>query len=327
MKLLVTGGAGFIGSNFIRYILNKYPDYKIINLDKLSYAGNLDNLKDIENNPHYKFIRGDICDEKLVDELISGKPDSIIHFAAASHVDRSISGPQLFLETNIFGTYVLLESARKYKVDRFVYISTDETYGPLKKGTFKEDDVFNPSNPYSVSKAAADLLCRSYHTTHKLPVLIVRPSNNFGYRQHCEKLIPRFIANLLQNKKVGLFGNGLQRREWIFVLDCVAGIDTIFHKGQPGQVYNLGSGRKNEKTNLWIAKFILKELRMPESFITFIEDRPGHDVRYALDSSKIKQLGWKPKWKIEEGLKETVRWYKNNLNYWQPFIKDKFVKF
>ena len=327
-KLLITGGAGFIGSNFIHYILKKYKNYKIVNLDKLTYAGNLDNLKDIKKDSRYKFIKGDICDEKLVDRIFKNeKPDFVINFAAASHVDRSITEPEVFTKTNILGTHILLEASRRYEINRFIFISTDEVYGPIEKGTFKESDVFNPSSPYSASKAGADLLCRSYYTTYKLPVLIIRPTNNFGYRQHCEKLIPRFIINILQNKKVGLFGNGLQRREWIFVSDCVAGIDMVLHKGKLGQAYNLGGGRKNDKTNLWITKFLLKELKKPESFITFIKDRPGHDVRYALDSSKIKKLGWKPEWGLGQGLRETCRWYKNSPNYWRPFVKDKFVKF
>ncbi len=325
-KILVTGGLGFIGSNLIRYILEKYSDYKVINLDKVTYAANFQNLRDIENSLRYSFVKGDVCDSKIVDQVMKDV-DCVIHMAAESHVDRSIGGPSGFIKTNILGTFNLLEFARKYKINPFVFCSTDETYGPIKKGAFKEKDVFNPSSPYSASKASADLLCRSYYTTYKLPILIVRPSNNYGPRQHCEKLIPRFIVNLLQGKKVGLFGNGLQRREWIFVMDCVSGIDTVLHKGKPGEAYNLGGGRKNEKTNLWITKLILKELKMPESFITFIEDRPGHDVRYALDSSKIKKLGWRPKWGLEKGLRETVRWYKNNPDYWQPFVKDKFVEF
>lgn len=326
MKLLVTGGAGFIGSNFIHHILKKYPDYQVVNLDLLSYAGNLENLKEIENDSRYKFIKGDICDTKLVDRVMKGI-DCVVHFAAQSHVDRSISGAADFIQTNIMGTFTLLESARKYKINRFVFLSTDETYGSIERGVFKENDAFNPSSPYSASKASADLLCRAYYTTYRLPTLIVRPSNNFGYRQHCEKLIPRFIINLLQDKTVGLFGDGLQRREWIFVSDCAAGIDTVLHKGKPGQAYNLGGERKNDKTNLWIAKFILKELKKSESLITFIKDRPGHDIRYALDSSKIKKLGWKPRWSLKKGLRETCQWYKNNPDYWRPFVKDKFVKF
>lgn len=326
MKLLITGGCGFILSNFIQYILKKYSGHRIINLDFLTYAGRLENTSEFKSNKRYTLIKGDICDRSLVDKIMRNV-DYVVHGAASSHVDRSIDKAADFIQTNIFGTYNLLESAKKYKIKRFVFCSTDETYGPIKKGSFKEDDVFNPSNPYSASKSSADLLCRSYYTTYKLPVLIVRPSNNYGYRQHCEKLIPRLIVNLLQEKKVGLFGDGLQRREWIFVLDCVAGIDAVLHKGKIGQAYNLGGGRRNEKTNLWITKFILKELEIPESFITFIKDRPGHDVRYALDSSKIKKLGWKPRWSLEKGLEETVRWYKDNPDYWKPFIKDKFVKF
>lgn len=324
--ILVTGGCGFIFSNFIHYMLKKYRNYRIINLDLLTYAGRLENTKDFKDNKRYTFVKGDICDRSLVDKIMRNI-DYVVHGAASSHVDRSIDKAADFIQTNIFGTYNLLEAAKKYKIKRFLFCATDENYGPIKKGSFKEKDSFNPTSPYSASKASADLLCRAYYFTYKLPVLIVRPSNNYGYRQHCEKLIPRFIVNLLQGKKVGLFGNGLQRREWIFVLDCVAGIDTILHKGKIGQAYNLGGGRRNEKTNFWITKLILKELKMPESFITFIKNRPGHDVRYALDSSKLKKLGWRPKWDLKRGIKETVRWYKDNPDYWKPFLKDKFVKF
>lgn len=326
MRLLVTGGCGFIFSNFIHYMLKKYRNYQIINLDLLTYAGRLENTKDFKDNNRYSLVKGDICNRFLVDKIMQDV-DYVVHGAASSHVDRSIDKAADFIQTNILGTYNLLEAAKKYKVKRFVFCSTDETYGPIKKGSFKERDPFNPTSPYSASKASADLLCRSYYTTYGLPVLIVRPSNNYGYRQHCEKLIPRFVVNFLQGKKVGLFGNGLQRREWIFVLDCVSGIDTVLHKGKIGQAYNLGGGRSNERTNLWITKFILHELNMPESFIAFIKDRPGHDVRYAINSSKIKKLGWKPDWDLQKGLRETVKWYKNNPDYWKPFIKDKFVEF
>lgn len=325
MKILVTGGCGFMASNFIRYMLQKHPDYKIINLDKLTYAANLDNLKDIKNNPNYKLVKGDICDEKLVNKLLKSV-DSVVHMAAETHVDRSIEKADNFIQTNVFGTYTLLETAMKHRVNRFLFTSTDEIYGPIKSGSFKEEDPMNPSSPYSASKASADLLCRAYYTTYKLPTIIVRPTNNFGYRQHCEKLIPRFIIRALQNKKLPLFGNGLQKREWLFVMDFIGAMDLVLDKGKIGETYNIGGGRANEKTNLWITRFILKGLKKPESLIEFVKDRPGHDIRYSLDSSKIKKLGWRPKWKLKDGLKETIRWYADNPDYWQPFVKEKFVK-
>jgi len=315
MNLLITGGAGFIGSNFIRYILNQYPDYKIINLDKLTYAGNLENLRDIENSPNYAFVKGDICNERIVDKLVSRKPDAIINFAAESHVDRSILGPDEFLRTNVFGTYTLLKTAEKYKISRFIHIGTDEEYGAIESGSFKESDVLNPSSPYSSSKAAASLLALSYFKTYELPVIITRSSNNFGPFQYPEKLIPLFVTNLLEDKKVPVYGDGQQIRDWLYVIDNCAGIDYILHHGQIGEIYNIGGG--NEKTNLEITRIILNRLGKDENYIEYVRDRPGHDWRYALDSTKLRNLGWQPRYEFEEAMAKTVQWYQDNPQWWQ----------
>lgn len=316
MNLLITGGAGFIGSNFIRYIFNQYPDDKIVNLDKLTYCGNLENLRDIENNSHYAFVKGDICDERIVDKLVSRKPDAIINFAAESHVDRSILGPDEFLRTNVFGTYTLLKAAEKYKISRFIHIGTDEEYGAIESDSFKESDVLNPSSPYSSSKAAASLLALSYFKTYELPVIITRSSNNFGNFQYPEKLIPLFVTNLLKDKKVPIYGNGQQIRDWLYVIDNCAGIDYILHHGQIGEVYNIGGS--NEKTNLEITQIILEQLGKGESYIEYVKDRPGHDLRYALDSTKLRNLGWQPRYEFEEAMAKTVQWYRDNPQWWQP---------
>lgn len=326
MKLLITGGLGFIGSNFIRQMMNKYPDYKIVNLDKMTYAGNPENLKDIEKNPNYKFVRGDISDEKLVNELVSGeKPDAIVHFAAESHVDRSIHGSLDFVQTNVMGTRVLLDAAKNNKIGRFVYISTDEVYGDIEVGAFKEDDPFRPNSPYSASKAAGDLLARAYFKTFKLPVVITRSSNNYGPYQYPEKLMPLFITNILEGKKVPLYGDGLNIRDWLYVLDNCAGIDTVLHKGTDGEAYNIGGD--NERTNREITDIILKELGKDESWIEYVKDRPGHDRRYALDSSKIKKLGWEPKYDFETAIREKVSWYKNNADWWKRIKSGEYLEF
>ncbi len=315
MKILVTGGAGFIGSNFIRYLLNKYPDYKIINLDKLTYAGNLDNLKDIQNNPRHIFIKGDICDKKIVEETVKDSIDAIVNFAAETHVDRSIADAGSFIKTDVFGTYRLLEASRKYDI-KFVQISTDEVYGSIENGSFKETDPLKPSSPYSASKAGADLLTHSYYTTYNLPVLITRSSNNFGPYQHPEKLIPLFITNALQDKPLPLYGDGKNVRDWIYVLDNCKAIDLVLHKGKEGESYNIGTG--NEKTNLEMTHMILQELKKPKSLISSVKDRPGHDRRYSLDSTKIRKLGWKPQHEFEDAFKETIKWYKDNEWWWKP---------
>lgn len=314
MRILVTGGAGFIGSNFIRYILKEYPAYKIINLDKLTYCGNLENLRDVQDNPNYKFIKGDICDSSVADDAVKGC-DAIINFAAQTHVDRSIADASEFIQTNIYGAYILLEAAKKHNVNRFIQISSDEVYGSIKEGSFKEEDALYPNSPYAASKAAADHLARSYFVTYKLPVLIIRSSNNFGPYQYPEKVIPLFVTNALENKKLPLYGDGLNVRDWLYVLDNCRAIDLILHKGEIGQIYNVAAG--NEKTNLQLTKLILKILQKPEDLIEYVNDRPGHDRRYSMDSSKIKGLGWQPQYQLQEALKETINWYQNNKQWWK----------
>lgn len=318
MKLLVTGGAGFIGSNFIKYILKKYLTYKIINLDKLTYAGNLNNLTEIKNNKNYKFVKGDICNQKIVEKLIKDI-DIIINFAAESHVDRSIIEPSAFLKTNIFGTHTLLESAKKYSIKRYIQISTDEVYGSIEKGAFKETDSLNPSSPYSASKASADLLVMSYFTTYKLPVLITRSSNNFGPNQYPEKIIPLFITNILRGKKIPVYGDGLNIRDWIYVIDNCRAIDLVLHKGKIGEIYNIGAN--NEKTNMELTKIILDKMDKPTGLIEYVKDRLGHDRRYAVNCSKIKKLGFKTKYEFIIALKKTVEWYKNNKSWWLSLIR------
>jgi dTDP-glucose 4,6-dehydratase len=314
MRILVTGGAGFIGSHFIRHILKKYPTYKIVNLDKLTYCGNLDNTKDFMENSHYRFVKGDICNKKLVERL-ARETDAIVNFAAETHVDRSIIEAGEFVKTDVFGTYSLLEAARKNDVERYIQVSSDETYGSIKGGSFKEDDSLNPSSPYSASKAGADLLVGSYNRTYNLPTMITRSSNNYGPYQFPEKIIPLFITNLMQNKKVPLYGNGLNIRDWLFVTDNCIAVDTVLHKGKIGEVYNIASSE--EKTNLEITKMLLKLLGKSEDMIQFVEDRKGHDFRYSMDSSKIRELGWEPKVGFRDGLKATVEWYKNNELWWK----------
>ncbi len=326
MKILVTGGLVFIGSNFIRYILNKYPDYEVVNLDKITYAGNPENLKDVENNSRYKFVKGDICNKELVNELVSKeKFDGIINFAAESHVDRSILDPDAFIKTDILGTHSLLQSAREHNLQKFIQISTDEVYGSIEKGRFDEQSPIKPNSPYSASKAGADLLAQAYFKTYGLPVLITRSSNNYGLFQYPEKLIPLFITNLIESKKVPLYGDGLNVRDWLYVLDNCSGIDIVLHNGEIGEVYNIGAD--NEKTNKEITEIILKELGKDKSAIKYVKDRPGHDRRYALDSSKLKKLGWKPKYDFEQAIKETVQWYKDNPQWWGKIKSGEYLEY
>ena len=316
MKILVTGGSGFIGSNFIRYMLNEHPDDAIINLDKLTYAGNLDNLIDIESNPNYSFVRGDVCDQNIVDKLMQEQQiDQVIHFAAESHVDRSIVDGSAFVRTNLLGTYTMLDSALRHGINRFIHISTDEVYGSTNEGSFKETDVLNPSSPYSSSKAGSDLLARSYYTTHDLPVIITRCTNNFGPYQHPEKLIPLFITNLADDKKVPVYGTGQNVRDWIYVLDHCRAIDFILQRGETGEIYNIGGSA--ERTNLEITEKILEILGKDESTIEYVQDRPGHDFRYSLDCSKLKDIGWVPKYNFEGALEKTIRWYIENEWWWR----------
>jgi len=324
MNLLITGGAGFIGSNFIRYILNKYPDYRVINLDKLTYAGNLENLRDIENNPNYAFVKGDICNEKIVDQIVSRKPDAIINFAAETHVDRSIMNAQDFIKTDILGTQTLLEAAKKYSIQKYIQISTDEVYGAIKTGSFTEKSPLRPNNPYSASKTGADLMVRAYAKTFGLPVIVTRSSNNFGPYQYPEKIIPLFVTNLLEGKKVPIYGDGQQIRDWIYVIDNCQGIDYILHHGQIGEIYNIGNS--NEKTNLEITKIILEQLGKDESYIEYVKDRPGHDWRYSLDSTKLQNLGWRPRYQFEEAMAKTIQWYKDNPQWWKSLKKGMYFK-
>ncbi|MFC4765808.1 dTDP-glucose 4,6-dehydratase [Effusibacillus consociatus] len=317
MKLLITGGAGFIGSNFVRFMIHKYPDYRIINLDRLTYAGKLENLNDVANRPHYQFVKGDICDRQLVESLVAGETvDTIVNFAAESHVDRSIAQPDIFVRTNVLGSQVLLDAARKYNVKKFVQISTDEVYGALgETGFFSEETPLCPNSPYSSSKAGADLLVRAYHETYKIPVNITRCSNNYGPYQYPEKLIPLIISNALQDKELPVYGDGTHIRDWLHVEDHCSAIDLVIHKGKPGEVYNVGG--RNEWANIDIVKMILSILNKPESLIRFVQDRPGHDRRYAIDSTKIRTgLGWTPKYTFETGIKETVQWYIDNREWW-----------
>ena len=313
-KILVTGGAGFIGSNFIRYILNKYPDYTIINLDKLTYAGRRENLKDVENDPRYKFVKGDICNAKTVAKVVKDC-DTIVNFAAESHVDRSIVDPSEFIRTNVFGTYALLEAAKKFKVSLFVQISTDEVYGSRAEGFFKETDTLKPSSPYSASKAAGDLLVHSYYVTYNLPVIIARSTNNFGPYQYPEKIFSLFITNALEDKKLPVYGDGQNVRDWIYVLDNCQAIDFIIHKGKIGEIYNVAGN--NEMKNIDLTHLILKIMEKSEDLIEFVKDRPGHDRRYALDDTNLTSLGWKPKHNFEQVLEETIQWYKSNQDWWQ----------
>lgn len=319
MKLLVTGGAGFIGSNFILYWLKKYPSDKIINLDKLTYAGNLENLKTVEKNSNYEFVQGDICDSQLVNSLTE-KTDVIVHFAAESHVDRSITDPAPFIKTNIEGTYVLLEAALKNKIKRFHHISTDEVFGALPLGTterFNEKTKYDPRSPYSASKASSDHLVNAYHTTYNLPITISNCSNNFGPLQFPEKLIPLAITNIIESKKVPVYGDGLYVRDWLYVEDHCKAIDAILQKGKIGETYFIG-GLTEDINNLEVIKKILKIMDKDESAIEYVKDRPGHDRRYAIDWTKInKELGWKPEHNFDEYLKITIDWYMKSQQWWR----------
>lgn len=321
MRILITGGAGFIGSCFVRHMLKKHPDYKIINLDCLTYAGNIENLDDIKNNPNYTFVKANICDKQKVDE-ITANVDCIVNFAAESHVDRSILNPEIFIETNVLGTLNLLEAAKKHKIKRYLQVSTDEVYGSLgKDGYFYETTPLSPNSPYSASKASADMLVKAYFETYKTPVLITRCSNNYGPYQYPEKLIPFFISKLLKGEKVPLYGDGLNVRDWLYVYDHCSAIDTVLHKGNIGEVYNVGG--HNEKSNIEITKIILKEMNKDESSIEYVQDRLGHDRRYAIDNNKITTtLGWEPSVTFEEGIKLTIDWYLDNTQ-WIKSIEDK----
>ncbi|MGZ0043229.1 dTDP-glucose 4,6-dehydratase [Paenibacillus ottowii] len=316
MKLLVTGGAGFIGSNFVLYMLKQHPDYEIVNIDALTYAGNLENLKSIEDHPKHTFVKADITNAQVMDQLMQQGIDVVVNFAAESHVDRSILEPEVFVKTNVLGTQVLLDAAKKYNVTKFVQVSTDEVYGSLgETGLFTEETPLQPNSPYSASKAGGDLLVRAYHETFGLPVNITRCSNNYGPYQFPEKLIPLMISRALSDQQLPVYGDGLNIRDWLYVEDHCSAIDLVIHQGKLGEVYNIGGN--NERTNVHIVKTILEELGKPESLISYVQDRPGHDRRYGIDPTKtMNELGWKPKHSFETGIKETIRWYLDNEEWW-----------
>lgn len=323
MRLLVTGGAGFIGSNFIHYILQS-RDWDIVNLDKLGYGSNLANLKDVENDPRYEFVRGDINDFDLVSKILKDV-GAVVNFAAETHVDRSVSNPYSFIESNVLGVYTILEAVRRVNPDvRFVHISTDEVYGDILEGSFREDDRLMPSSPYSASKAAGDMLVLGYARTYDLNASITRCTNNYGPYQFPEKLIPKTIIRASMNLKVPVYGTGKNVRDWLYVLDHCEAIALVLEKGEKREIYNISSGE--EKTNIEVVKTILELMGKDESLIEFVEDRPGHDLRYSLNSSKIREkLGWKPKYSFEEGLRKTVEWYLSNEWWWKPLTDDKVL--
>lgn len=323
-RLLVTGGAGFIGSNFVRYILSKHPSYQVVVLDKLTYAGNLANLADVAGNPNYRFVRGDICDQQLVDGLMA-EVDAVINFAAETHVDRSILDAGGFIQTDVYGTFVLLEAMRKHKIQRFLQVSTDEVYGDIPSGSSVETDPFRPRSPYSASKAGGEMMVQAYHVTYELPVLITRGSNNYGPYQYPEKLIPVLITNALDDKDLPIYGDGLQIRDWLYVMDHCSAIDVVLHEGQIGESYNVGGG--NERVNLDIAGKVLDQLNKPRTLLKYVKDRPGHDRRYSLDCTKLKRLGWAPARDFEEGLAETVQWYVENQAWWRPLKSGEYWEY
>ncbi len=327
-KLLITGGAGFMGSHFIRYILEKYENYQITNLDKLTYAGNLDNLADIEKNfsNRYQFIKGDITQEGDVNKALKQEVDIIVNFAAETHVDRSILEPKSFLLTDIVGTYNLLEAVRLGKANKIIQISTDEVFGQIKQGEFFEDSPFLPNSPYSAAKASADLFCRAYWKTYQIPVIVVHSCNYYGTHQYPEKLIPLFITNLLEEKDIPIYGDGEQVREWIFTEDYCQALDLIMHYGKIGESYNIGTGQR--KKNKEVAELILKFMNKDKSYIKYVKDRPGHDFRYAINSDKLrKQFNWKPQVEFEQGLAKTIVWYENNEDWWKKLKNGDYLEY
>jgi len=323
---VVTGGAGFIGSNYIHYLFEKYEQIRVINLDKLTYAGNPENLSDLKDNPDYVFIKGDICDAEIVRQIFEEyKPDYLINFAAESHVDRSISDAEDFIRTDMYGVYVLLEATRKYGLERFIQISTDEVYGSIESGSFTEESPLKPGNPYSASKAGGDRLAYSYFNTYKLPVIITRASNNYGPYQYPEKLIPLFVTNAMENKFLPLYGDGKNVRDWLYVKDHCKAIEFVVKKGELGEVYNIAGG--SEKENIEITKLILELTGKPESLIKPVADRIGHDRRYSLDASKLKALGWTQEHNFDTAMRETVQWYADNRDWWQPLKSGEYKEY
>ncbi len=328
MIVLITGGAGFIGSNFVRWMLRHHPDDRVINVDKLTYAGNLENLEDVEDNPRYTFVKTDICDRQAMESVLQGSPISaIVNFAAESHVDRSILGGAEFIETNVGGTNVLLELAREYQVKRFIQVSTDEVYGSLgSDGKFTERTQLHPNSPYSASKASADLMALAYHHTFGIPVIVTRCSNNYGSYQFPEKLIPLMIVNAIHDKPLPVYGDGSNVRDWLHVTDHCAAIDAVLQKGEAGHVYNIGGN--NEWKNIDIVKLILRQLGKSENLIKFVKDRLGHDRRYAIDSTRIQaELGWTPSYTFERGIKETVEWYLEHQDWWKKILSGEYKEY
>jgi len=321
VKLLVTGGSGFIGSNFIRHVLTTHSGDRVVNLDKLTYAGNPANLADLERDPRYTFVQGDVCDGTVVRDTCRGV-DAVVNFAAESHVDRSLIEPDAFLKTDVFGVFTLLEAVRELKIPRFLHISTDEVYGSVERGSSRESDPVRPSNPYSASKAGGDLLAMAYWHTHRVPVLITRSSNNFGPNQYPEKVIPLFVTNAIDDKPLPLYGDGRNVRDWLYVLDNCAGIDLVLRRGADGEIYNIGGGHEVE--NIVLTRQILQLAGKPETLIQPVKDRPGHDRRYSVDSKKIHQLGWTPRHRFGDALRATVEWYREHESWWRPLKSGEF---
>ncbi len=324
--VMVTGGAGFIGSNFARMMLEKYPDYHVLVYDKLTYAGNPENIRDLQGEPRFIFVQGDIANaEKVEGTIREFGVDYIVNFAAETHVDRSIMDPGSFIQTNMLGVYTLLEATRKLGVERILHVSTDEVYGAVPEGSSTEGDVLEPRSPYSASKASGDLMCHAYFVTHGVHVMVTRGSNTYGPRQYPEKLLPLFITNALEDKPLPVYGDGKQVRDWMYVLDHCAGIDLALHKGEAGEIYNIGGG--NERENMTVIYAVLDLLNKPRTLIHFVKDRPGHDLRYSVDTTKLRALGWTPQWSLEDGLRSMVEWYSNNHEWWEKIKSGEFAEY
>jgi dTDP-glucose 4,6-dehydratase len=325
-NIMVTGGAGFIGSNFARMMLQKYPDYHITVYDKMTYAGNPDNIMDIQDDSRFHFVQGDIADQDKVDDTVRQFGiDAIVNFAAESHVDRSIEEPGGFIQTDVFGVYVLLEATRKFELERMLQVSTDEVYGAVLEGSSVETDKFEPRSPYSASKAGGELMCQAYFVTHNTPVVVTRGSNTYGPYQYPEKVLPLFITNALEDLPLPMYGDGLYMRDWMYVLDHCEGIDLVLHKGALGEVYNVGGG--NERPNIEVTYTLLDLLGKPRGLIHYVQDRPGHDRRYSVDTTKLRSLGWSPRHPFDEGLKATVEWYSNNRWWWDKIKSGEFADY